>query len=140
MKLTEITFERQTYDCASFVEFKFIGDTSEALRLRDYIRANFEIKVSPEHRPTLLTEDAQRAIYSLLNVKKKPAMKVIYNPPATILFVGDKKYVSKAHNEAFDEEKGLLMCLAKANGITHLELKRMIKGAERQGNENEKRT
>ena len=43
-----------------------------------------------------------------------------------------KKYVSKAHDEAFDEEKGLLMCLAKANGISHLELKRIIKGAKRQ--------
>ena len=45
--------------------------------------------------------------------------RVIFNPPATILFVGGKKYVSKAHNEEFDEEKGLLMCLAKANGISH---------------------
>lgn len=58
-------------------------------------------------------------------------IKVIFNDPATILFVDGKKYVSKAHNEDFDEEKGLLMCLAKAQGISHLELKRMIKGAER---------
>lgn len=59
--------------------------------------------------------------------------KVIFNPPATILITPDgKKYVSKAHNEEFDEEKGLLMCLAKANGITHLELKRMIANAQRQ--------
>lgn len=42
-----------------------------------------------------------------------------------------KKYISKAHEEEFDEEKGLLMCLAKANGISHLELQRMIKGAKR---------
>ena len=58
-------------------------------------------------------------------------MKVIFNPPATILFKDGKKYVSKAHYEEFDEEKGLLMCLAKANGISHLELKRMIKNAKR---------
>lgn len=58
--------------------------------------------------------------------------KVIFNPPATILFMNGKKYVSKAHDEPFDEEKGLLMCLAKANGISHLELKRMIKNAKRQ--------
>lgn len=57
--------------------------------------------------------------------------KVVFNPPATILWRNGKKYVSKAHNEEFDEEKGLLMCLAKANGITHLELKRMIKNAKR---------
>ena len=56
---------------------------------------------------------------------------VIFSPPATILIKGGKKYVSKAHNEEYDEEKGLLMCLAKANGISHLELKRMIKNAKR---------
>ena len=65
--------------------------------------------------------------------------RVIINDPAVILFVEEfnpitgirssKKYVSKAHNEKFDAEKGLLMCLAKANGISHLELKRMLKGA-----------
>lgn len=58
---------------------------------------------------------------------------VIFNPPATILYIDGRKYVSKAHNEEFDEEKGLLMCLAKANGITHLQLKRMLKGAKRNG-------
>ena len=63
--------------------------------------------------------------------------KVIFNPPATILYIDGRKYVSKAHNEEFDEEKGLLMCLAKANGITHLQLKRMIKNAKRQGIKNE---
>ena len=57
--------------------------------------------------------------------------KVIFNNPATILFINGKKYVSKVHEEEFDEEKGLLMCLAKANGISHLELQRMIKGAKR---------
>lgn len=61
---------------------------------------------------------------------------VILNDPAVILFVNEvdpyrqRKYVSKAHNEPFDPEKGLLMCLAKANGISHLDLKRMIKNAK----------
>ena len=58
-------------------------------------------------------------------------MRVIFSNPATILFVDDKKYVAKAHNEEFDEEKGLLMCLAKAAGISHLELKRLLKKATR---------
>ena len=57
-------------------------------------------------------------------------VKVIYNAPATILFVDGEKYVSKAHDEKFDKEKGLLMCLAKAQGITHLDLKKMIDGAK----------
>lgn len=66
-----------------------------------------------------------------INKFNKKGIKVIFNNPATILFIDGKKYVSKAHDEEFDEEKGLLMCLAKAQGISHLELKRMIKGAER---------
>ena len=42
-------------------------------------------------------------------------MRVIFNDPTTILIVNGKKYISKAHDEEFDEEKGLLMCLAKDN-------------------------
>lgn len=69
--------------------------------------------------------------YRELKTSRATKDKVVFNPPATILWRNGKKYVSKAHNEEFDEEKGLLMCLAKANGITHLELKRMIKDAKR---------
>lgn len=56
-------------------------------------------------------------------------MKIIINEPAVVLIKNGKKYVSKAHDEEFDAEKGLLMCLAKANGVTHLDLKRMLKNA-----------
>lgn len=59
-------------------------------------------------------------------------MRVIFNNPATILIVGDKKYIAKAHDEEFDEEKGLLMCLAKASGYTHANLKSLLKTAQRQ--------
>lgn len=59
-------------------------------------------------------------------------MRVIFNKPTTILIVGDKKYISKAHDEEFDEEKGLLMCLAKASGYTHANLKALLKSAQRQ--------
>lgn len=73
--------------------------------------------------------DPATAIYK--RKEKKEETKVIFNPPATILYMNGKKYVSKAHEEDFNEEKGLLMCIAKANGISHLELKRMIKNAKR---------
>lgn len=72
----------------------------------------------------------QPLTYNICLTEKKET-KVIFNPPATILYMNGKKYVSKAHEEDFDEEKGLLMCIAKANGISHLELKRMIKNAKR---------
>ena len=57
---------------------------------------------------------------------------VIFNDPATILFVNGNKYVSKAYKEKFDKEKGLLMCFAKAFGISHSMLKKMISLAEDQ--------
>ena len=57
---------------------------------------------------------------------------VIFNDPATILFVNGSKYVSKAYKEKFDKEKGLLMCFAKAFGISHSMLKKMISLAEDQ--------
>lgn len=56
--------------------------------------------------------------------------KIIFNNPATILFVNGKKYVAKAHDEEFDCEKGVLVCLMKSFGISHLDLKRMIKNAK----------
>ena len=75
------------------------------------------------------------------NKTKKPAkeptstfggIKVLFNDPATIMWVNGKKYVAKAHNEPFDEEKGLLMCLCKAHGISHRDIQRMLKSAVRQ--------
>ncbi len=69
---------------------------------------------------------------SPIALNKISNMRVIFNDPATILIVGNKKYVSKAHDEKFDEEKGLLMCLAKASGYTHCDLKKLLKAAQRQ--------
>ena len=66
------------------------------------------------------------------NNMNKNDIRVIYNEPVTILYMNGKKYISKAHEEEFDYEKGLLMCLAKANGICHSELKRMVRNAKRQ--------
>ena len=68
---------------------------------------------------------------------KEPAstfggIKVLFNDPATIMWVNGKKFVAKAHNEPFDEEKGLLMCLCKAHGISHRDIQRMLKSAVRQ--------
>ena len=68
------------------------------------------------------------------NYEKTRIEKIIFNDPAVIVITSDgRKFVSKAHNEAFDEEKGLLMCIAKMCGVTHLNLKKMIKGAQKCG-------
>lgn len=87
--------------------------------------------------PITMTTSFDWSILPGIGIKRRKRMKVIFNDPATILFVDGEKYVSKAHKEKFDEEKGLLMCIAKANGISHLELKRIIKNAQRPENKKE---
>ena len=86
----------------------------------------FTDNLSPLMQQLVLTVDLSAPLR--LSTKN---MRVILSNPATILFVDGKKYVAKAHNEEFDEEKGLLMCLAKAAGISHLDLKRLLKKATR---------
>lgn len=76
-------------------------------------------------------------------IKEKREMKnnkytVIFNGPATILFVDrmsyceKEKYVAKAYNEEFDAEKGLALALLKSFGISYLDLKRILKNAKYQ--------
>lgn len=57
--------------------------------------------------------------------------KVIFNDKATVLIKDGKKYVSKCKDgDAYDKEKGLLLCLAQANGISYRDLQEMIAGAK----------
>lgn len=57
--------------------------------------------------------------------------KVIFNGKATVLIKDGKKYVSKCKDgDAYDKEKGLLLCLAQANGISYKDLQEMIAGAK----------
>lgn len=53
-------------------------------------------------------------MYKRSAVKNIKIEKVIFNPPATIVFWSDgEKTVVKAHDEAFDPEKGLAMAFCK---------------------------
>lgn len=63
--------------------------------------------------------------------------RVMFNGPATILFVdglftSPEKYITKAYNENFDEEKGLALALLKSFGISYLDFKRILATAKRQ--------
>ena len=68
-------------------------------------------------------------INNIPEIGRKPKIKqiIFHNPAVVVVLDNGTKIVSKAHKEEFDKEKGLLMCLAKLHGITHLELQRMIK-------------
>ena len=96
--------------------------------MKDYIMPFVRIDKNKRFEDEM---DAFRyGLYGFIDRSKCTKPKVIFNPPATILFINGKKYVSKAHEENFDKEKGLLMCLAKANGYSHLDIKKMIKNAK----------
>lgn len=123
MRLKRIEMDRRCYDEDFDYEATFDCNRFEAMNLN---AKGFNVL----YKPVIVAENNEPVVTSY-NYCDRPLARVIFNNPATILFINGKKYVSKAHEENFDEEKGLLMCLAKAQGISHLELKRMIKGAER---------
>ena len=62
----------------------------------------------------------------LIPHNKIEGMRVIFNNPTTILIVNGKKYISKAHDEEFDEEPGVQeMCSSTSwtvpdSSISHL--------------------
>lgn len=59
------------------------------------------------------------------------APQVIFDGEKTTLIKDGKKYVAKCNDgDTYDREKGLLVCLAKANGITYQEICEMLKNAE----------
>lgn len=66
-----------------------------------------------------------------LELVNKSTDRVIFKDNATILFKDGKKYVAKCcEGDTYDREKGLLVCLAKANGITFNDLQEMLNSAE----------
>ncbi len=70
------------------------------------------------------------ALYIKNDIKRNNLnVKLIYNKPATILFVGEQKIVVKAYKEDFDEEKGACMAILQYLGISYLDLQRLIKSA-----------
>lgn len=78
--------------------------------------------------PHILT---QKDIHKFYITKKQQNTKVIFNNPATILFYKGRKYVSIVQRgDKFSKEKGLLMCIAKANGFEYSDIKKLIDTAE----------
>ena len=68
------------------------------------------------------------------NKYRKSDFKVIINPPAVILFKDGKKYVTKAQDEPFDAERGLMVALLKSFGIGYSDLQKMLEMADYQKN------
>ena len=109
-----------------------VGDAHPSLKPEG---VEINLQVEPDFYKKLM-ESAAYLAHDTISPFVRPVIKpsyikqIIFNDPATILILNDgRKIVSKAHVEEFDKEKGLLMCLCKANGITHLQLKKLIDGA-----------
>lgn len=103
---------------------------NELFRTMEQLNKTLSERIINTAHPILVPTKILSPIYP----DKTDDIRVIFNDPATILIIGNRKYISKAHNEDFDEEKGLLMCLAKANGISHAKLKVLLKKADRNKN------
>ena len=60
------------------------------------------------------------------------SMKVIFNPPATILYRNDKKYVAKCDKgDTFSEELGLAICLLKSYGLSYSDFEKVLKNSKK---------
>ncbi len=67
-------------------------------------------------------------------VEKTECNKLIFRDNATILLKDGKRYVTKCQaDDTYDREKGLLLCLAKANGYTYNDICEMLNNAGYQG-------
>jgi hypothetical protein len=76
-------------------------------------------------------EACRRTCLELLKNNSTDYERIIINEPVVVYFdAKGRKYVSKAHNEPFDAEKGLLMCIAKSKGFNHNRINRMLKNAD----------
>lgn len=81
----------------------------------------------------ILKEDGQEWFWT--KEMLEPAnCKLIFRDNATILLKDGKRYVTKCQaGDTYDREKGLLLCLAKANGYTYNDICEMLNNAECQG-------
>lgn len=65
---------------------------------------------------------------------KEKGDKLIFRDNATILLKDGKRYVTKCQSgDTYDREKGLLLCLAKANGYTYNDICETLNNAAYQG-------
>lgn len=93
------------------------------VRTRDYFRANegpmeFEAYLIGSFAPgttIVKAKDIHEELNDLLSGKSMRIKKVIFNPPATIVFWedGTKTVVKIQNNETYDPEKGLAMAITK---------------------------
>lgn len=143
LKLGDVVYDNEFNDYAEVIKterFREVDNEHEDIYLKYKCSNNIICFYLPDlslgRRLEIIAKKGEMDMSNVCRKKTWRSYRVIINEPAVILFVDEVdpqrhfKYVSKAYNEEFDAEKGLLMCLAKANGISHLDLKRLLKQAK----------
>lgn len=105
--------------CATF-HCDVAGSNAEILELRKII-----LRICDDSKPFT------KVVKNFYKINANDA-KIIFNPPATIVFRDDKKAIAKCHpDDDFNEETGLMVALLKSFGIKYSDLQEMLKNAKR---------
>lgn len=57
--------------------------------------------------------------------------RIVVNGTCTIMFYEDgRKITSNVHDEEFDAEKGIMMCIVKGRGVTHSSIRKLMKACD----------
>lgn len=76
------------------------------------------------------TDDLLERIGAIFK-KSSEIERIIVNGTCTIVFFKDgRKTTSNVHDEEFDAEKGVMMCIIKGHGVTHGDIRRVIKACD----------
>lgn len=108
------------------------GDASVQEPMKQWIGKKVTISSVYEDGDFRIEEDGETWFWTPQMVENKVYInKLIFNDNATILLKDGRRYVTKCQaGDAYDREKGLLLCLAKANGYTYKDICEMLNSAE----------
>ena len=74
----------------------------------------------------------QHKITKFKSLKSNSTAQVTFDPPKTILTLKGKEVCINSKGRTFDKEKGVLMCLAKANGFDYDKVSELVANAKKQ--------
>lgn len=125
----DFRYERKIDDEMYFIEIFW----DDGMKKEYFLPTNEFVKIDKGEEKMKVKDENKNKI----SVFKGKIYKVMFNGPATVLFVdslyADKKekFITKAYNEDFDEEKGLALALLKSFGMSYLDFKRILATAKK---------
>ena len=112
--------------------FKKYGDVIVVPSMEEWFGETVTVSFIDSDGDFKIKEDDQCWAWALEMVENKANInKLIFSDNTTILLKDGKRYVTKCQaDDTYDREKGLLLCLAKANGYTYNDICEMLNNAE----------